>query len=185
MRTDRLTAEYDLQVRYTHFPLHPDTPPEGQSLEHVFADRPNELAAMRARLPILMAKEGLDYGDRSMTYNSRLAQEVATWAETQPAGRHIHIALFKAYFVDGVNLADPDMLVAVCRGVGLSVDEVRAVITERRFRSAVDRDWHRSLELGVTGVPAYVIGDRGFVGAQAYEVLEELVTRAGVKRKAV
>ena len=47
------------------------------------------------------------------------------------------------------------------------------------FSPAVDRDWARSRELGVTGVPTYVAGGFGVVGAHPYEELERLVRHVG------
>ena len=51
----------------------------------------------------------------------------------------------------------------------------REVIEKRTHKAAVDADWEKSRQYGVTGVPTYVFGDRGVVGAQPYEALEELV----------
>jgi predicted DsbA family dithiol-disulfide isomerase len=110
-----------------------------------------------------------------MTFNSRLAQELASWAVSQPGGEAIHDALFRAYFVDGKNIGDPDVLVELAKSVGLSADEAREVIDTRSHKAAVDADWEKSREYGVTGVPTYVVGDRGVVGAQPYETLEALV----------
>ena len=50
----------------------------------------------------------MPYGRRTHTYNSRLAQELGKWADTQPGGEAIHDALYKAYFVDTRNIGDPD-----------------------------------------------------------------------------
>ena len=132
-----------------------------------------------ARMTRLMAEEGLPYGERTMTYNSRLAQELAKWAETQPGGDAIHDALFRAYFVNDLNIAVGDMLVGVAEQVGLAKGEAREVLDSRRFKDAVDADWQRSRELGVTGVPTFVAGGRVVVGAQPYEELENLVISAG------
>ena len=122
-----------------------------------------------------MDAEGLPYGARTHTYNSRLAQELAKWAETKPGGEAIHDALFKAYFADGRNIGDPAVLVDVARSVGLPADEAADVLTERRYRAAVDADWAKSREYGVTGVPTFVAGARRVVGAQPYEALVQLV----------
>jgi len=158
-----------------HFPLHPDTPSEGKSLEALFAGRGYDIPKMQAQMRARMAAEGLPYGDRKMTFNSRLAQELASWAVSQPGGEAIHDALFRAYFVDGKNIGDPDVLVELAKSVGLSADEAREVIDTRSHKAAVDADWEKSREYGVTGVPTYVVGDRGVVGAQPYETLEALV----------
>jgi predicted DsbA family dithiol-disulfide isomerase len=128
-----------------------------------------------------MADEGLPYSERNMTYNSRLAQEFAKWAESQPNGEQIHDALFRAYFVDNQNLADVDNLVTIAEQVGLSASEARTVLEERRFSKHVDSDWQRSRELGVTGVPTFVIKNQALVGAQPYEQLATLMAAAGVE----
>lgn len=183
MRTDRLADEYGLDVVYRHFPLHPEIPPEGMDLADLFAGREDELAAMRERLETAMDEAGLPYGDRTRTYNSRLAQELAAWADTRDDGRGIHDALFRAYFVDNRNLADPDVLVSVAESLGLPADEARRVLEERRYRDEVTRDWERARQLGLGGVPAYLADRYYVVGAQPYEVLEEMVTKAGAQRR--
>ena len=173
MRTDKLAAEHGVESVYVHFPLHPETPPEGRDLKALFAGRERELQAMKERLQALLTAEGLPWSERDRTYNSRLAQELACWAVTQPEGHRIHDALFRAYFVHCQNLADPEVLIGVAGDLGLSTEEARAVLAERRFQDAVDRDWQLSLGLGLRGVPAYSFGGRILVGAQPYEMLEE------------
>ena len=191
MRTDRLVQEYDVALRYTMFPLHPDTPEEGRSLVDLFGGRQAYLDSMRERLVSLMEAEGLEYGDRTHTYNSRLGQELAKWAERQPVGvgrgggGKIHDALYRAYFVDGVNLAKVDELVRIAESLGLSGDEAREVLETRAEQEAVDLDWARSRQLGVTGVPTFMADNQAVVGAQPYEMLEALVTRAGARKRLV
>ena len=167
-----------MKVKWVHFPLHPETPAEGKSLAEMFAGRGYDIPKMQAQMRARMAAEGLPYGERSMTYNSRLAQELGVWADEQPGGEAIHDALFKAYFVDGRNIGDPEVLVQVAESIGLSGDKAREVIAKRTHRAAVDADWKKAADYGVTGVPTFVAGSQGVVGAQPYEALEQLVTSA-------
>jgi len=161
-----------------HFPLHPETPADGISIEELFAGRDIDIDAMYERMKGLMDAEGLPYGQRSHTYNSRLAQELGKWADTQPGGEAIHDALYRAYFVDGRNIGDVNELVEIAEAVGLPADEARAVLESRSFKEAIDVDWSRSRSYGITGVPTFVAGGYGVVGAQPYETLEHLVKRA-------
>jgi len=89
-----------------------------------------------------------------------------------------------AYFVDARNIGDPDILVELAASVGLPAEEARAVLAERRLKDAVDADWAKSHQYGVTGVPTFVAARYGVVGAQPYEVLEQLLDKAGAKRRA-
>ena len=170
-------------MKYTQFPLHSETPQEGLTLEQLFAGRGIDIAASQAHIKQLMVAERLPFGERTMTYNSRRAQELAKWAESRPGGEAIHGALFRSYFVDGVNIALVDNLVEIAEGIGLHADQARATILKRRMSDAVDRDWQRSRELGVSGVPTFVVGDRGVVGAQPYEALEKMLVEAGAERR--
>src|SRR5712691_1709666 len=140
-------------------------------MAEIYAGRNVDPEAMYLRMKGLMDAEGLPYGRRTHSYNSRLAQELGKWADTQPGGAAIHDALYKAYFVEARNIGDPDILVEIAGSVGLPADEARAVLEERRFKDAVDADWAKSHQYGV-------------VGAQPYEVLEQLVEKAGAPRRA-
>ena len=187
MRIERLRKEHGVKVKWIHFPLHPDTPAQGKSLHDLFAGRGYDIPKMQAQMRERMAAEGLPYGQRKMTYNSRLAQELASWADEwasgQPGEGAIHDALFRAYFVNGKNIGDPEVLVQVAESVGLPGDKAREVITQRTHRAAVDADWRKAAEYGVTGVPTFIAGKHGVVGAQPYEALEQLVKEATSARR--
>jgi len=180
-RVKKIKRNYDITVQLVHFPLHPETPAEGRTLQELFHCGPEEIAAKNTRMKGLMEQEGLAYSERSHTYNSRLAQEIGTWADTQAGGDAIHDKFFEAYFVDCRNIGDPDVIIDIVKSVGLDENEARTVIDERRFKDAVDADWAKSRSYGVTGVPTFVADGQGLVGAQPYEGLQQLVSAAGAK----
>jgi predicted DsbA family dithiol-disulfide isomerase len=178
VRIEKLRTEHNVTIEWVHFPLHPETPAEGQSLDDLFRGRNVDRKAMHAQMKARMDAEGLPYGERSMTYNSRIAQELGKWADTQPGGDAIHDALFRAYFVEARDISQPAVLLDIVKAVGLPVDTAREVIEQRTFKDAVDADWKLSREYGITGVPTFVAGRYGVVGAQPYEALEALVEKA-------
>jgi predicted DsbA family dithiol-disulfide isomerase len=170
-----------VKVEWVHFPLHPDTPPEGRALSELFAGRDLDIRAMQMQMKARMTAEGLPYGERTMTYNSRLAQELGKWADTQPGGEAIHDALFRAYFVEARDISRPEVLLDIAERAGLSAAGAREVLGQRTFKDAVDADWALSRQYGITGVPTFVAGRYGVVGAQPYEALEELVRKAAAR----
>jgi len=183
VRIEKLRTEHHVKIEWVHFPLHPETPVEGRSLADLFAGRGVDRKAMHAQMKARMDAEGLPYGERTMTYNSRLAQEVGKWADAQPGGEAIHDAMFRAYFVEARNIGDPVVILEIVKQAALSVDDAREVIEKRTFKDAVDEDWALSRQLGVTGVPTFVAGRYGVVGAQPYETLERLVEKAAAEEK--
>ena len=126
---------------------------------------------------------GLPLGDRKMTYNSRLAQELGKWAESKGKGDPFHEAVFRAYYVKGINIGKVEELVSLAQSVGLPEKETRSVLEQRTYRKAVDADWSRSRQLGVTAVPTFVMDHQSIVGAQPYEALEQFLKDRGVKKR--
>jgi len=178
-----LRAEYKFGLRWTAFPLHPETPENGQTLKQLFAGQAVDLDQVMIHLKQAAQEAGLPFNDRTMTYNSRLAQELAKWAETEGRGEEYHRAVFRAYFVLGTNIGKVQELLDLVRSLGLPEGEAERVLRERTFKDAVDLDWARSRELGIRAVPTFVLGRQSLVGAQPYWKLTALMDTAGVRRR--
>lgn len=175
MRTDRLQREYGVALRWTVFPLHPETPEDGRELSDLFKGREEHIRAMQARLRQLAIVEGLPMAERSRTCNSRRAQELGKWAEEQGKGDLFRQAVYRAYFVEGRNIALVDEIVRIAESVGLAGDEARAVLASGSFAAVVDADWRRSRELGITAVPSHICGGRWLEGFGSYKDFEHLI----------
>ena len=147
-----------MSIKWVQFPLHPETPQEGLSLEELFAGRDLDIPAIQGHLRELMRLEGLPYGNRTHTYNSRLAQELSKWGERFSESSMLNQKIFEAYFVDGQNLADQDLLAKLAGKAGLSKKEATEVLENRVYQEAVDIDWMRSRQIGISGIPTFVIG---------------------------
>lgn len=138
---------------------------------------------MLVRLGQVAGELGLPFGDRKMTFNSRLAQELGKWADDQGQGDAFHLAVFLAYFQRGENIARKPVLLQICASVGLDPLAAELVMDHRSCREAVDEDWRRSRQMGITAVPTFVLNNQRLVGAQSYAALEAMVVSAGVQRR--
>ena len=121
-------------------------------------------------------------GERTKTYNSRLATELGKWAEGRGKGNEFHSAVFRAYYVGGINIAKAEHLIALAEAMGLPGREAAEVLHARTFREAVDSDWALAGQLGISAVPTFVLDGWAIVGAQPYEALEKFLLDHGVKR---
>jgi len=183
VRIEQLRKNYQIEARWIGFPLHPETPEEGLTLEELFAGKPIDIDKIGLRLRQVAAGLGLPLGERKKTYNSRLAQELAKWAESKGKGDPYHEAVFRAYFVDGKNIGKVDELVTLVKSIGLPEKEAKSVLELRTFKEAVDSDWLRSHALGVRAVPTFFIDDRVIVGFPTYELLEEFLKTCGAEKR--
>jgi len=122
---------------------------------------------------------GLPFGQRTRTYNSRLAQELGLWAQSIDKGHAFHLAAFKAYFANGKNIAEKDVLLEIAQTSGLDVHAAASIIDKRSFSSKVDEDWQLSRQLGITAVPTFVCDGAKLTGAQQYDNLIRFVDQSG------
>jgi predicted DsbA family dithiol-disulfide isomerase len=149
----------------------------------LFAGRPINIPQMMEQL-IRTAKElDLPFGKREQTFNSRMAQELGKFAEQEGKGDDFHNSVFRAYFADGLNIGLPSTLADISAKVGLGSESVQEVLEKRLFKEAVDKDWTRSYQMGVTAVPTFMMNGMSVAGAQPYEKLVQMMEAHGVHRR--
>ena len=149
----------------------------------MFAGRPINIEDMVARLKQVANDLGLPFGSREKTYNSRLAQELGKWAESEGKGDEFHHAVFRAYFAEGLNIGEISTLVKIGEKIGLPEENLRTVLDTRAYKDAVDSDWARSYQLGITAVPTFMINRQTLVGAQPYNVLAKFMDSNHITRR--
>jgi predicted DsbA family dithiol-disulfide isomerase len=125
----------------------------------------------------------LPFGKREKTFNSRLAQELGKFAEQEGRGDDFHHSVFRAYFADGLNIGLASTLADISANVGLDAGSVQEVLEKRPFKEAVDKDWTRSYQMGVTAVPTFMLDGMALAGAQPYGKLVQMMDQHGIKRR--
>jgi predicted DsbA family dithiol-disulfide isomerase len=134
--------------------LHPDVPPDGA--DKPFSDA--EWPMMRARLIGLAERVGLPIDPPRRNANSRLALETMELVRSRAgddAAANFHHAVSRAFFVDGANVADPDLIAAEAAVFGIPKRDVETAWQNHEFAGAVDASIAGSRAAGVRGVPAY------------------------------
>lgn len=174
MRIDQLKTEIELDCRYHPFPLHPETPDEGMSLEELFGGRLDVPAAM-ARLREVAESLGLAFGERSHTFNSRKAQELGLWAADQGRFADWEQATYRAYFDEGINIGATDELLKVVEGLGWNRSEAEMALANRTYAPRVDAEWDKAVSSGVRAVPTFRCEGREQIGFCSLEELLRLV----------
>ena len=109
---------------------------------------------------------------------SRPALEAAEYAKEHDSFDKFHLAVFKALWEDGKNIGFRSVLRDIAEGCGLDGDELELCLDEGWYVERIDRQNQEARELGINGVPAYIIGRYLVEGAQPYEVFQRAVTTA-------
>ena len=127
-----------------------------------------QVVAMTERVVQVAANAGLTYNmaDMVMT-NTTLAHELTHFARERGLGTQMTERLFAAHFTEGRHVGQVGELVALAAEVGLDESDARAALESHAYATAVQTDIDAAVQIGVTGVPFFVInGVLGISGAQ-------------------
>ena len=130
-----------------------------------------------------MAKErGLSLSLPPVQPRSRKAHEAAEFARESGLLDEMSRALFRAFFEEGQDLGDLEVLLDVGESIGLDRSDLREALEKDRYTEKVVEDEHLAQQVGITGVPALVItgGRHAYLlsGAQPVETVREVIARA-------
>jgi predicted DsbA family dithiol-disulfide isomerase len=142
-----------------------------------------QLAQMFPRIIAAAASLGLRIGERTHTYNSRNAQELGKWAESEGKGDEFRKAVYRSYFAEGKNIALPEVLATICEGVWLDPKTAHTIIEEGTYSGAVDADWDASRNKGIRAVPTVLLGNKVLQGAQPFDALEGVAKEIGLLKR--
>jgi predicted DsbA family dithiol-disulfide isomerase len=167
-------------VEFRSFELNPNAPAQQEgNLEEALARKYGvsleQARAMNARVVDAAAGEGLHYrydiAKRGNTFDAHRLIHLAATVGLQPAMKE---RLMAAYFMEGRAIGDRDTLVELAGEVGIDSDRARATLDSDAYAEDVRADEREATELGITGVPFFVINRRyGVSGAQPPEVMLE------------
>jgi predicted DsbA family dithiol-disulfide isomerase len=172
---DELAGELQIEYVFRAFQLDPTASPGmSQPVAEAYAKKfggPERAQAMIARVTSIAADEGLEFRlDRAWRANTLLAHRLL-WLAEQP-GSPVQQPLLKerllqAYFHDGLDIGDPDVLATCASELGFDRDSVLAFLDSEEGMREVREEIEQAVEYGITGVPAFVINGRWSIpGAQ-------------------
>jgi predicted DsbA family dithiol-disulfide isomerase len=123
---------------------------------------------------------GLPHATRTRAPNSRAALNVAELARERGVHGDLHARLMTAYWAEGRDISDPDVLADEGAAHGLDADEVRDVAVTFPYQDRIEASTAAVLEMGAGGVPAWVVDDRLLIpGAQPHELFERVMEKLG------
>ena len=173
---EKLKAEYQVDVEWRPFYLYFDTPPEGKDLpEYVKQARVN---GSEERLSSIARQYGMEFVSTKRTYNTRVAHEATEYAREHNKGNEFHHVVFRKVYAEGQDISQWDVLRSAAEEVGLNADEMQQQVEGEKYTANVADQVRWAYQIGVTGVPTYVINDcYAIVGAQPYEAFKNALAQ--------
>jgi len=186
-RLDQAIAETGIdpfEVNWRIFQLNPDMPPQGMDrkayLEAKFGG-PEGAERVYSRVRAVAEESGLDlkFDAIPRTPNTFDAHRVIRWAKATGHQAQIVQELFRRYFEQGQDISDRETLLDAAEAAGMEREVVDRLLDSDADRAELEAEEQEARQMGVTGVPCFIIGGRYVLqGAQDPEtwkrVLREL-----------
>jgi predicted DsbA family dithiol-disulfide isomerase len=156
--------------------IHPETPAGGQPMTERF--RQADIDRMMRHLRSMGAPFGITFVDRPFLSNSHAALIAAELARDQDRFQTVHEAIFAAYFSQGLDIGDPEVLSGIVRDAGIDAALLAEAVKKNTYASRLQQAQHLAARAGVTGVPTFVIDNtRTIVGAQPLDVFRKAIMK--------
>jgi len=176
-RVEQLKNNYDLEVEWRPFEIHPETPKEGTELNNL--PFPKEyLEMMKANIKRLADDVGVTFKLTDKLPNSRMALYLSEFARKKGKFDEFHKLIFDSYWKDGKDIGDQALLLDLAQSLGFKRNEILEYIDSEEPFNELKKSLRELRKYGINGVPTFIIGDSIVVGAQPYEVFEKVITKA-------
>jgi predicted DsbA family dithiol-disulfide isomerase len=179
---ENLEGEISAEIHFQPFELNPQMGPEGQNIvEHIgqkYGSTPEQSGEARKMIRLRAADLGFEMRmtEESRIYNTFDAHRLLHWAELEGIEKQAALkhALFSAYFTEGRNMSDHDVLVATAESVGLDPKRARTILASTEFAADVRAQQKFYREQGIHAVPAIIINERYLIsGGQPVATFEK------------
>ncbi len=167
------------EVEFKSFQLDPNTPKiSDKSMYEVLAEKYGSTVEAAKQMTAGVAEQaksvGLEYDfDRMKPANTEDAHRLVKWASEQGKAKEANELLLHAYFIEAQEIGKHDVLLDLVDSMGLSREEAQKVLDSDAYLNEVQMDIARAGQIGVRGVPFFVINDKYAIsGAQPTEAFE-------------
>ncbi|UCD01826.1 MAG: DsbA family oxidoreductase, partial [Promethearchaeota archaeon] len=175
-RIKKLKKQFNLDVEWRPFELHPEIPKEGIVVEKLpFSNEYLEMII--ANVKQLAEEAGITFEFSGKLPNSRLALIISEFAKEKGKFSEFHELIFEKYWKEGKDIGDLSILLEFASSIGLDKNEILAYIKSEEPVNKLKNFTSELGRYGINGVPTFIIGDRIVVGAQPYEVFEKVINQ--------
>ena len=184
-RLARLSEEFDVHVERRFLEIHPETPSEGRPVSEL-GYPPAQWARMMENLNRMGKAEGIVFSDRAFTTNSHKSLLLAEAAKEEGPDifEALNEGLFRAYFTEGRNIGDPQVLRDVAQAAGVPTGRTGKAWSDAAYAERLALDREAAAQIGITGIPTFIVDGRWIIeGAVPVEMLREVAHKIATGKR--
>lgn len=175
----KLRGEFDIQLEWRGFQIHPDWPAEGIAADKLRGN--GDAAARQAtwkRITAMAGAVGFEIKPPALLTNSRAALAATEFARDLGHDEALEERIYKAYFGEGLNIGDAQIVTRLAGEAGLDESKVADAIKSTKYEMRLKNHTLTANNRGVSGVPTFFIGEYPLVGAQSLDAMRAILRRA-------
>ena len=189
---ERTRGEVEAEIHFQPFELNPHMPAEGEDatghLQRKYGMPAEQLAANQEAIRRRGAELGFtfDMDRRRHIYNTFDAHRLLHWAEGEGGGRQraLKLALLRAYFTEGRDVSNHEVLVEIAASAGLPADRARDILASNAYADEVRIGEQFFQSHGIQAVPAIIIERKHLIsGGQPPEVFEQALRQIAAEKR--
>lgn len=173
-RLQRLRDSYDLKINWCFIEIHPETSAEGEAIDTLDYSS-EQWQQMIKNLERVAKEENIPLSRLNFTTNSKDALLLSEAAKT--CGRDIfyslHEKLFSAYFVDGKNIGDREVLGNIANDCGINQQTIDAAWSDEQYKNRILNNFNTARQHQVQSVPSFVFGEQVLTGVVAEQAFRD------------
>ena len=183
----KLQLSEQVEIEWHSFQLDPDFP-KGEAIPSTtyLEQRKNypieQINAIQQQLTANAKPYGIDFQfEKALSFNTIDVHRLWQWSKTLGKSSELKEALMKAYFTDGIDLSKEENVLQVVENCGLDKFEAESILKSNQFSNEVDEDIYHASQIGVRGVPFFVLNNQFAIsGAQEDSVFENALKKLNI-----
>lgn len=178
MNVDKLKKDYDLKINFMGFEIHPETPERGIDAEDYF----NDFEGLENEIKSFFDKYGILFNLNEKIPNTNKALQIAEYAKEVNKSEEYNSAMYKARYVDAINISRVDEIKKIAKSVGITAKEVDEVLFGDKYRHILDANKRFCYRHKFNSVPTFIINDKiAIIGMQPVEAFTDAFKKLEAK----
>ena len=187
---DDLDPDIDVHIQWRPYQLDPTLPSEGKDRDTYLAEKFGGIEQARSLYQNIANAgdlEGIPFSFEAIKVspNTLDAHRLIRWAQNAGEGAQDRVVerLFELYFLEGKNIGDHAVLLDVAKECGLDAVIVESLLATDSDRDAVSQEIAVAQQMGVTGVPCFIIDNKyAVMGAQDPQTIAGAISQAAEEK---
>ena len=168
-----LSKEFNLTIDWKGIEIHPEFPPQGKKRTRTlksksFAETIREMAK----------EDNIEIKLPGYATNSRLSLEASEFAKIKGKFLEFHIGVYEAYFLEGRNIGDIEIVLDIGEKAGLHRSDLVECLNKRTMFDKIEANKKEAEDKLILGVPTFLFGDFPVHGNQSTQTMRHIIKRS-------